>query len=309
MLSHSPNWLGGWETPRPLQALGNTQRSKSPSQNKMKWSPGPHPRTMTHISFLWPQAEMRNCLNQRTQTWKEFSLHHPAYFLPTPCSSRALAGLFISKVIITSLEKLFRGLKDLTVRKSSHVSELDALLIFSFSYNFIICLLLLLSNSEARWHRRCLQKVFQFCRERNPLHSKELRGQQPTWKREINTWSEWSVCRACVSYKTICLLMYYLNLWMSLYGRRWVKKKGMGRLRGKRPPWCRSEHNFRKQFYNKAQYLAVYVLQLLLISIPVSFLQFLWDIGRAWEKRNHLLFQVINQASSQDSSEFEEKDC
>lgn len=126
---------------------------------------------MTHISSLWPQAEMRNCLNQRTQTWKEFSLHHPAYFLPTPCSSRALAWLFISKVIITSLEKLLIGLKNLIVRKSSCVFELDALLILSFSYNFIICLLLLSSNSEARWHRacwRCLRKVFKFCKERNP---------------------------------------------------------------------------------------------------------------------------------------------
>lgn len=59
-----------------------------------------------------------------------------AHFLPTPYNPRALAGLFISKVFVTSLEKLFIGLKELTSRKSSHVTELGALLNYFFSYNF-----------------------------------------------------------------------------------------------------------------------------------------------------------------------------
>lgn len=57
-----------------------------------------------------------------------------------------LAGLFISKVIVTSLERLLIGLKDLIVRKSSHVFELDALsfLISSSHIIFLLSLLLFL---------------------------------------------------------------------------------------------------------------------------------------------------------------------
>lgn len=71
------------------------------------------------------------------------------HFLPTPYNPRALAGLFISKVFVTSLEKLFIGLKELTVRKSSHVSELGALLNYFFSYNFFPRGLLLLMMRKA----------------------------------------------------------------------------------------------------------------------------------------------------------------
>lgn len=51
-----------------------------------------------------------------------------------------LAGLFISKVIVTSLERLLIGLRDLIVRKSSHVFQLDALfsLISSSHITFLL---------------------------------------------------------------------------------------------------------------------------------------------------------------------------
>lgn len=92
---------------------------------------------------------MRNCLNQKTQTWKEFVLHHPAHFLPTPYKPRAWAGLFISKVIVTFLEQLFIQLKEDIVRKSSHIFELDALFLLIQLFSTWLFFLSLPSNGKA----------------------------------------------------------------------------------------------------------------------------------------------------------------
>lgn len=182
---------------------------------------------------------MRNCSHWRTQTWKEFVLHHPARFLPTPYNPRALAELFISKVIVTSLEKLFIGLKELIVRKSSHVYELDALLNF-FSCNFsprgYFFSLFLLSNSKA-----CIgmelaggvyEKYSRFCKERIPcLVFREARNAADMREKgNKHTASVMCLQDLCQLQDTVLPVLF-----KGFDGRKLAKQKGKERFGGMRP--------------------------------------------------------------------------
>jgi len=90
---------------------------------------------MTHLLSLTPSTD-EELLESEDSNTKGICMTSPSPFPANALQPRALAGLFISKVIVTPLEKRFTGLKDLTARKPSHASELDTLLKNFFSHNF-----------------------------------------------------------------------------------------------------------------------------------------------------------------------------
>lgn len=143
----------------------------------------------SHLLSLTPSRDEK-LLELEDSNTKRICITSPSPFPANTSQPRALARLFISKVIVTSLEQLFIGLKELIVRKSSHVSELDALVNNFFSYNFaprgyfFSCVV----NSKAQSLPKVFMKGIQgSVRKGFPaLYLERLERQQTQGKREIN---------------------------------------------------------------------------------------------------------------------------
>lgn len=183
------------------------------------------------VSWYSPKADSNLLSLTLKQRWEiawirglkhERNLYYiiQAHFLPTPYNPRGLVRLFISKLFVTSLEKLFIGLQELTARKSSHVSELGALLNYFFSYKFFPCgyslSFVIDYKKDMHWHGVhwiCLWKVFRGLYGKDSFPSIQRLERQQTWgKKGINIQPEWSICKTHVNCKTSCFLYYLRGL-------------------------------------------------------------------------------------------------